>query len=371
MQTLQPTLRLGRDVWDRTAMPIAEFVSRAGALRGARADADLDALLLYGRGLNGCGHPTYLANYIVKLPFAALVVLPRDGEPALVFEGATRGRDAARATTWIDDVRPCWNVAEACLSVLEERGLTNTRIGLAGMPRLVPYEDWRQLAAGLGQATLVDAETLVERQRAIKSTREVTQMRRASEIAVMAMRRVADVAAESVTESGLAAEILREARRAGAEDIRLMIARPNDTAWAFRPPEPLNLDDGDTFALHVAVSWERYWWEATRTFRVRTNAIDPVWSPDLERRYRQLTGAFRSGVTVRDAVRHARELLTSDERHAVDVCGLGHGIGITPEENPVLSEGGDDTLRSGMCLVIRSAFAVDQALVIHGETAFL
>ena len=146
MQTLQPTLRLGRDVWDRTAMPIEEFQDRARRLREAMGHRGLDAMLLYGAGLNGCGHPTYLSNYIVKLPFSALVVLPREGEPALMFEGATRGRAAAQATTWIEDVRPCWNMAETCLAVLEERKLTTATIGLAAMPRLVPHAAWATLA---------------------------------------------------------------------------------------------------------------------------------------------------------------------------------------------------------------------------------
>src|SRR5262249_49977164 len=121
MQTLQPTLRLGRDVWNRQTMPIEEFASRADRLRSAMAARHLDAPLLSGSNLNGCGYPTYLANYVVKLPFAALVVLPREGDPALIFQGATRGRSAAQATTWVEDVRPCWNMADTCLAVLAER----------------------------------------------------------------------------------------------------------------------------------------------------------------------------------------------------------------------------------------------------------
>lgn len=352
-------------------MPIAEFLSRADVLRAAMADVGLDALLLYGRGLNDCGHPTYLANYIVKLPFAALVVLPRDGEPALMFEGATRGRDAAKATTWIDDVRPCWNIAEACLSVLEERGLTNHRLGLAAMPRLVPYDEWRQLTAGLGRAMLVDAEALVNRHRAIKSPREVAQMHRASQLAMAAARRITDVRTAGITESDLAAEIMRDARRAGAEDIRLMIARPCETEWAFRPPEDQPLGGNTTFVLHLAVSWERYWSEATRTFHVRGNTIEAAWTDDLEQRYRQLAAAFRPGIVVRDAVERAREALTPDEWQALEICGLGHGIGIMPEEAPSLTDNCSDTLASGMCLVIRAAMRADGPPVIHGETTTL
>ena len=66
MRALQPTLRLGRDVWDREAMPVEEFADRTARLRAGMARRGLDALLLFGSGLDGCGHPTYVSNYIVS-----------------------------------------------------------------------------------------------------------------------------------------------------------------------------------------------------------------------------------------------------------------------------------------------------------------
>lgn len=366
MQTLQPTLRLGRDVWDRATMPVEEFRDRADRLRLAMRDAALDAMLLYGRGLNGCGHPTYLSNYVVKLPFAALVVLPRDGDPALMFEGATRGRDAARATTWIEDVRPCWNMADTCLAALSERNLLAGAIGLAGLPRLVPYDEWRSLTAGLGNARLVDAEALVDRQRAEKSAREVAQVRRASRIVDAAMRRAG--AGAPTTESALAADVIRDARLAGAEDIRLMIGRPFERDWAFRPPEDQTLSDGEIVFLHLAASWERYWSEAMRTFRVGNGTLERVWSDELERRFGEIAGAVRSGATVHDLVAVARTVLSPSEWRAVDACGFGHGIGITPEEAPVLSDDCGDTIRGGACVAIRAAFDNRGTPVMHGDT---
>src|SRR5262245_14056460 len=182
MQTVQPTLRLGRDVWNRDAMPVEEFHGRVARLRALMEPLDLDALLLYGRGLNHCGHPTYVSNYIVKLPFAALVTLPREGELALMFEGAARGRSAAGATTWIEDVRPSWNLAGECLQILKERDLLRGRIGLAGLPRLMPFADWRLLTGGLEGATLVDVERHVDALRAIKSARELAQVAHATRL---------------------------------------------------------------------------------------------------------------------------------------------------------------------------------------------
>src|ERR1019366_1217413 len=73
MHTLQPTLRLGRDVWDPAAMPVEEFKSRVAWCRNEMRGRSIEAMLLYGNGLDECGYPAYLSNYTVKLPFAALV----------------------------------------------------------------------------------------------------------------------------------------------------------------------------------------------------------------------------------------------------------------------------------------------------------
>jgi len=367
MQTLQPTLRLGRDVWNRTAMPIEEFRGRADRLRAAMVDRGLDAMLLYGSNLNGCGHPTYLANYIVKLPFAALVVLPRDVDAALIFQGATRGHSAAKATTWIEDVRPCWNMAETCLAVLAERGLTKSRIGLAAMPRLVPHGDWARLAAGLVDATLVDAEDLVDRRRAIKSDREIAQVRRAGEIVLHAMESVAQ-AAPSSGESRVAADVMRAARIQGAEDIRVMVARTCDAGWAFRPVEDVAFREGDTLGVLLAASWERYWSQSIRTFRVAADRFEPLWSADVDTRFRALTTRLKPGVATGEWSRMAFGAMTSAEVSAIEPYGLGGGIGITPEEWPPLSIRDDTTIERGMCFAVRAAFDSDAGLALHGDT---
>lgn len=368
MHTLQPTLRLGRDVWDRTAMPVEEFLDRAGRLRETMRRVGLDTLLLYGSGLNGCGHPTYLSNYVVKLPFSALVVLPREGEPALMFEGAARGRSAAQATTWIDDVRPCWNVAETCLAVLAERGLMSSRIGLAGLPRLVPHEEWSTLAARLSQATLIDAEDMVNQQRAIKSAREVAQVRRASQIVDQVLASVQAVPSPIDDESRLAAFVLREARMRGAEDVRLLIARTGGPHWTFRPPEDAAIREGDMVAVHLSVSWERYWSEAIRTYDAKPDRLALVAERELNERIRKLAASARPGITVSDWARAASATMTASEMRALAPFGLGHGIGVTPEESPVLAADGATTIESGMCLVVRAALTGERGLLLHGDT---
>jgi Xaa-Pro aminopeptidase len=369
VRALQPTLRLGRDVWDRDAMPVEEFAARAARLRAGMTRRGLDALLLFGSGLDGCGHPTYISNYIVKLPFTALVVLPRDGEPALMFEGATRGRAAAQATTWIEDVRPCWNMAETCLAVLRERGLARGTIGLAAMPRLVPHAEWTALAAGLPAAALVDAEDLLSECRAIKSVREVRQVRRAAEI----VRHALDSAASSThaTEMLLAAQLFRDARLHGAEDIRLMLAPLCDDDWTFRPPEHLALEDGVRLAVTFAASWERYWSEATRTFIVRDARLEPVVNTTVEARFAAAVERARAGATIADCVDAALSQATPRERKALEQCGLGHGIGLATDESPIFADDNHVAIAPGMCLVLTAAAASTDGVALCADTVVI
>jgi Xaa-Pro aminopeptidase len=334
------------------------------------AGRGLDALLLYGSNLNGCGHPTYLANYIVKLPFAALVVLPRDGDAALIFQGATRGRSAARATTWIDDVRPCWNIAETCLAVLAERRLTTARIGLAAMPRLVPHDDWATLAGGLAGATVVSADDLIDHQRAIKSEREIAQVAHASQIVRHGLAAIGE-AASSAGEWQLVARIMRDARMRGAEDLRVLIARTREPAWAFRPVEDLGFAEGETVSVLLAASWERYWAESIRTFRVASDQFELVHTAETDARFTELVAALRPGATIGECARAALASMSTTERDAIAPYGLGHGIGITPEEWPRLSADDQTTIASGMCFVVRGAFDSRDGIVLHGDTVSL
>lgn len=362
MLTLQPTLRLGRDVWDRTAMPIEEFVDRVTRLREAMSRESLDALLLYGSGLNRCGHPTYVSNYIVKLPFSALVILPLEGDPALIFEGATRGGAAAKATTWIDDVRPCWTMSATCLEALKERNLLSATIGLAGT-RLMPHIEWATLASGLRLARLVEADELVDRQRAIKSSREIGQIRRATEIAKRALEGV-----PSSSEPVLAAHAIRAARKQGAEDVRVMLSRPAEDGFSFRPFEDRPIADAELIAVSLCVSWERYWSEITRTFVARPEGLEPVWSDRLESRFQAVVAGAKPGVIVGDWARTAIFSMTMLEHHALHCVGLGHGIGVTPEEAPVLSTDEPRTIPPGMSLVIRAGLPSDHGVILHGDT---
>ena len=74
METMQPTLKNGRYVWDRINMPEAEFQERARKLTKAMKEEKIDVLLLYGNTFNEYGNPCYVTNFVMRLQRGVLVV---------------------------------------------------------------------------------------------------------------------------------------------------------------------------------------------------------------------------------------------------------------------------------------------------------
>jgi Xaa-Pro aminopeptidase len=259
---------------------------------------------------------------------------------------------------------------------MQDRKLLTATIGLAAMPRLVPHAVWTTLVSGLPRAQLVEAEDLLWECRAIKSAREARQVERASAI----VRHALDSVASSVhaTEMSLAAQLFREARLRGAEDIRMMVAgslgaqrvQPSD-AWVFRPPEPVAIADGERLAVTFRASWERYWSEATRTFTMRDGRLEPVRGAAMLARFDTAVERARSGVTIASWIDAAMTETATADRQALERFGFGRGIGITADEPPILARETDTPIVPGMCLVLTAAATVDDGLVLHADTIII
>ena len=377
MQTLQPTLRLGRDVWDSAGMPVEEFQTRVAALRAEMARAAIDALLLYGNGLDECGYPAYISNYTTKLPFAALVILPLQGDPVLMFQGSTRGQSAAQATTWMEDSRPCWDIAETCGAALAEKNLLGASLGLAGVRGLMPYDQWQKLSAAFMGAKLIDAEPLVDRLRAVKSPREIARVGRASQIICGALDGLEATGSSARNESLVAARLMHDARVRGAEDVRVLIARPAEPDWAFRPPEDSALGDGETVIIHMAASWERYWSEAIRSYTLESGNLQALWTETQELQFQAVTVNLRPGRSIADFAQSAAGEMGPANAALIQEYGIGHGIGVTAREWPVISlQSGSPrnqvAIERGMCFSVRLAQSdARTGFVIRGDTVIV
>src|SRR5262249_31115828 len=159
--------------------------------------------------------------------------------------------------------------------------------------------------------------------RAIKSDREIAQVRHAANIVQHGLESIAQMV-PSVGESRVAAEVMREVRVRGAEDIRLMIARLREAASTFRPIEDVSFNEGDIVSVLLSTSWERYWSESIRTFRVVAERFEPMWPAGLGR-FHALTSRLKPGVTTGEWSRATFAAMTAVERGAIAPYGLGDG----------------------------------------------
>jgi len=369
MKTMQPALRNGRNIWDPINMPREEFLERIRKVREGMKQRGIDCLLAYGNAFDECANPCYFSNYVIRLPKGFMVAIPRQGEPTLFFEGASRGLPSARMITWIQDVRACPDVAGKCVEYLKEKDLIPGTIGDGGLKRLMPHHQLKSLIQALEGCTILDAEDMVLDMRKIKSPREQDQVRRASRVVKHCLDLLQDKAFSNMRERAVEAYIIREARMEGAEDVRLLLGRSSATQWALGPPENAIMPNGTTMILYLALSFERYWSSAFRTYVVKDNSFSECKMPELDSLFRDRVAKIRPGISVSE---WCKETMTEITRHGGDFLlgfGLGSGVGLSPVEKPLMEIGSSEDFREGMCISVRLG-QKDKALgdVMLGDT---
>jgi Xaa-Pro aminopeptidase len=310
----------------------------------------LDLLLLYGHGFDGYGNYTYLGNYVIRLARGAFVVLPRQGEPALIFEGASRGIPSIRKTTWIQEIRAGWDASKECTKYLEEKKLIPSTVGMIGVKSLMPYDQLRFLRDSLKGSKVLDVDSLLREMRMIKSLREIDQIRRAARILSRAFGVLSGTAFTEVKERTIEGTLYREVRIEGAEDFRMMIARPKRDQWSFRPADQGTILSGETVLLFLAVEFERYWAEAIRTFVVKESRLVPLEREDFNGRYGRVIDLLIPGKTASQFHKEAVTRVRKEKAECLLDYGLGQGIGLGPREYPVISKDDKTPLKEGMCL---------------------
>ncbi|MFB3884808.1 MAG: M24 family metallopeptidase [Thermodesulfobacteriota bacterium] len=353
METMQPTLKSGRNTWDRINMPVEEFRSRVKKIRQGMKERGIDVLLLYGNAFNEYGNYCYVCNYVIRLPQGALVAVPKNGEPSVIFEGASRGVPSIKKATWIDDIRAAGDVSKECVKYLQEKNLVSSVIGFAGLKGQMPYGQLQFLLDSLPKCKIVDAEPLVNDLRMVKSPMEILQIRRASRIVLHAFDFITSTSFEELREEVVEAGARREARLEGAEDFRMMIAKPLREKWAFRPPEESPLRSGDRILIYLALEFERYWAEAVRTFTLEGSSFVEMQPEGIKTLYEAIMGGMIPGKKVSRFYKESLIKIKKANEDAILDYGLGQGIGLSPKEFPVIEQKDRSALTPGMCFSLR------------------
>lgn len=372
METIQPALKNGRNIWDPINMPASEFQNRVGVVRESMKKKGLDILLVYGRNFNEYGNPCYFSNYVIRLAQGTMMAIPRDGDAVLFFEGAARGVPSAKILTWVEDVRSAPNAAEKCVEYLIEKGFIPGTIGVAGVERLMPYQQRKFLRDALGECTVINADEIVADMRMVKSVAERNQIRRASRIVKRCFDLISHRTFANMNERSVEASIIKEARLEGAEDVRLLIGNQQESPWALRPTENKTISPDTAIVFYLTVAYERYWSEAIRTFTARQDSFAVNKADQVEKLYQQLTSLLIPGKEVSQYYQEYQQTIEQSGLDCFLTYGTGQGIGLSPAEKPLIEKDSAISLADGMCLTLRLGVKdKTQGDIMLGETWLL
>ncbi len=354
METMQATLKNGRNVWDPINMPEGEFQERVQKIRKGMKEEGIDVLLLYGNGLNEYGNASYISNLMIRGGGkGALVVIPKTDEIALIYEGPSRGIPSVKETTWIEEVKACGDASQECVKYLKEKNLVPSKIGFAGIRQLMPYDQFQFLFESLKGCKIFDTDGFLRAIRMVKSERECDEIRRSSRIVDRGFAFISETPFSGIDERTFEAMVNRETHYEGWEDFRMLIAKPLDSTWAFRPAEEAPLSRGETVIVYLATQYERYWAEGIRTFVVENSSLAEVKPESLQSLYQEILESMKPGKKMSEFYKEALQAIRKSEVDLIQEYGIGQGIGLSLQEFPLISNKDETVLKEGMCFTLR------------------
>jgi Xaa-Pro dipeptidase len=310
-----------------------EIERRYGAVRAAMDEAGVDAVVVCGSEYTGFeGAVTYLSGFVIVHRYA-YVLLPREGEPSIVFPAEAR-YVGEHGTSWIDDQV----FAERPGEWLAER-LAGKRVGVYGLDYVLTVRDFAPLR---GKAEVVPFDLEFDLARAVKSDEELESVRDSVRINTQGFHLFAAEYAPGKS----AAEVLAPAERyfvaegcgrltmnmvlVGAE---FAIARSETALGEFCIP-----------SLEIAGPGG-HWVEVSRALGTPNAEVGRMLEA-YEEYFEAAKSALRPGATAHDAHRAVCKGFTDRGYHLGHVTG--HSIGMTMIEHPKIGEGIETELRKNM-----------------------
>jgi Xaa-Pro aminopeptidase len=211
--------------------------------------------------------------------------------------------------------------------------------------------------------SLVAADGLVERLRAVKDAGELEQIRRAAEVTNEAYRRLASEPFAGRREVDLAWRMRELFHQLGAEEEAFPTIVASGPNGAFPHAEATGrvVQEGDFAVVDAGAVVDGYCADCTRTFACGEPA------DELSRAYEicliaQEAGvaAIRPGALAREVDAAAREIIEASDFSGLFGHGLGHGVGVEVHEAPNLrAEAGEVLLEVGNVVTVEPGIYIE------------
>ncbi|MDX6400212.1 MAG: hypothetical protein QOF27_818 [Gaiellaceae bacterium] len=314
-------------------MSRAEIERRYSAVREAMAEQQLDAVVVCGSEYTGFeGAVTYMSGFVIVHRYA-YVILPREGDPTIVFPAEAR-YVGEHGTSWIEDKV----FAERPGQYIGGR-LAAQRVGVYGLDYVMAVRDFE--SAHL-RVEFVPFDVDFDLARAVKSESELDSVRDSVRINTEGFWAFLETYAPGKT----AAEVLAPAEKLFVEEGcgRLTMNMVLVGAEFAMARESTVLGDFCIPSLEIAGPGG-HWVEVSRSIG-KPNAEVSTMLEAYEEYFEAAKTALRPGATSHDVHRAVSKGFTDRGYHLGHVTG--HSIGMTMIEHPKIGEGIETELRENM-----------------------
>ena len=357
--------------WLDLPFPVEEYERRVSALRAAMERAGLDALLVYGNP-NDQGNVRWLSNF-PSFFGNTIVVLSGQGEPVLATDSVMHSEPMHSEiwTTWIRDirwahhpatVRSAGNMTDHVRDALAEFGCLGRRVGLVG-ESAVSSRTMADLTERLRGTTLVPATELYLQVKRIRSPREIEYLRAAARQASRGLEAIMDLARPGVSEFELAGAAAKAMFEAGAHELSFPPAVTSGPRAGLKHSYPTGrkLEAGDFVFADVGTSCYGYLSDVCRTFIVgRPDRAGRKMQETALEMQRAFIAGVRPGARICDLQKRCEDIaVKAGYGDYYYPTGIGHGIGTSIAEIPLLFPDSEARLEAGM------TFALEPMIVIE------
>ncbi|MBV8258714.1 MAG: aminopeptidase P family protein [Actinobacteria bacterium] len=327
-----------------TGLPQGEIERRYRLVREAAARDRLDAVIVCGNEYTGFeGAVTYLSGFVIVHRYA-YVLLPVEGDPAIVFPSEAR-YVGEHGTTWIDEQvfvdRPGEWLADR---------VRGKRVGVYGLDYVMTVRDYASLD---GAAELVAWDLGFDHARMVRSELEIASVRESVRINTEGFRVFLDAFEPGKSEREILApcEEYFVSQGCGRWTMDMVLDGPNGSALPeFKIAGTRRIEATDMVLPSLEVAGPGgHWVEVSRAICAGEPSGDSRRMMEAYVEYYEAArDVLRSGKTAHDA--HVAVSRGFHDRGFKLGHVTGHSIGMTMIEFPKVGEGVETELQAGMVL---------------------
>ena len=332
-----------------TQADMSERDGRFRRLRDAMAEADLEALIVAGKGhwWTGRGYFRYLTDFHLW-GHDGLILVPLEGEPMLTLTSAAVARRIGKRG-WITDVHGDPDIAVKVVDAMKQRNMTQGRVGIAGHRFIISAGTYELLNESLPTVDFVNADRVMDRVRAPKSSLEIEQNFELWDLAKEAMSAFVEALEPGRSQLEVLSEPVQVVAAGGGRDTLIFFNGevPSD--------KPVELED--ILGYHMEICGPSgHWCELTLTlaFREPTDREVRLMESEL-RAYEKIREMAKPGVRIQQLAEVFEEVLlqdgwqlAADQPAHYDFHGQGMDVIEWPYYGPLDIREGDAELQEGM-----------------------